>query len=470
MIKEYASICCWEENETVFEIIRNEFTIAEELQLERTVDEKHNLLKKMYYPHNVRITDPRVQSKSKITIFVLELNNPKVEIISRREHKKKPMYADLIKFKEYIRGVGTNIESKRMVVCHMPDWLNEANHFFEVFGLTKYINKNKYYRIDELSGIIFTDDKGGWKNLMIQKINETPHYKYARGDKHEYIKYVNEIDKSRSFEKVDKMVKTVPESISSLPPIILCRDIDGTTLKVWDGLHRASFLSAAGHLYVKGYEKPEEQCRNCNNAKKVYVHDHDADFQMTIDELNNNNIRYVISRGFKNLPQSPDTDIDLICHPDDYQKLDSIVLKRLALKHSKKLVIDGTECKYIQYKTTKAPRRDIANTYFHVDVYDHCYTWYIKKVLMSFGFLDELFSKRIKRDFYYIPCAEHEIFLLLMRMVLECKTVKRKHKERVSELLPSANRENIIEMFNEIKDDEIRNYFTNRVFQENLLS
>ena len=28
--------------------------------------------------------------------------------------------------------------------------LNEANHF-EVFGLTKYINKNKYYRIDELS-------------------------------------------------------------------------------------------------------------------------------------------------------------------------------------------------------------------------------------------------------------------------------------------------------------------------------
>ena len=50
---------------------------------------------------------------------------------------------------------------------------------------------------------------------------------------------------------------------------------------------------------------------------------------MTIDELNRNNIRYVISRGFKNLPQSPDTDIDLVCHPHDYQKLDSIVLKRL---------------------------------------------------------------------------------------------------------------------------------------------
>ena len=29
-------------------------------------------------------------------------------------------------------------------------------------------------------------------------------------------------------------------------------------------------------------------------------------------------------------------------------------------------MIDGTECKYVQYKTTKAPRQDIANTYFHV--------------------------------------------------------------------------------------------------------
>ena len=47
-------------------------------------------------------------------------------------------------------------------------------------------------------------------------------------------------------------------------------------------------------------------------------------------------------------------------------------------------MIDGTECKYVQYKTTKAPRRDIANTYFHVDVYDHCYTWYIKKSLNEF--------------------------------------------------------------------------------------
>ena len=133
--------------------------------------------------------------------------------------------------------------------------MNEANHFFEVFGLTKYINKNKYYRIDELSGIIFMDDKGGWKNLMIQKINETPHFKYARGDKSEYIKYVNEIDKSRSFEKVDKMIKTVPESISNLPPIILCRDLDGTTLKIWDGLHRASFLSSRRTSLCKGLRK-----------------------------------------------------------------------------------------------------------------------------------------------------------------------------------------------------------------------
>jgi len=466
---EYASICCWEENETVFQIIKNKFKIKEEVQLQLSVDEKLVLLRKLYHPHNVRHTDPRVQSKSKITIFVLELRSPKIKIISRREHKNKPMYEELIEFKEYIRGVGTSQKSKRMVVCHMPDWLNEANHFFEVFGLHKYINKNKYYMIDELKGIIFLDDKGGWRNLMINKINETPHYKYARGDKTDYIKYVHNIDKKRSFDKFDQMIKTVPESLSSLPPILLCRDFDGTTLKIWDGLHRASILHASGHLYVKGYEKSAEECRNCNNAKNTYVHDHDADFQMTIDELNSNNIRYVITRGFKNLPQSPDTDIDLVCHPDDYQKLDSIFLKRLQLKHSKKLVIDSTECKYVQYITTKEPRKDIANTYFHIDVYDHCYTFYIKKVLMDFKFLDALFSKRIKKDFYFIPSAEHEIFLLLMRMILECKTIKRKHTERISELIPTANRENIIEMFNEIKNDEIRSYFTNKVFQNNLL-
>ena len=51
-------------------------------------------------------------------------------------------------------------------------------------------------------------------------------------------------------------------------------------------------------------------------SENYYIHDHFFDFEKTMMELNDNNIRYTIIRGYKKLPITPDSDLDIVCHPD----------------------------------------------------------------------------------------------------------------------------------------------------------
>ena len=368
---EFVQLCCWVEDQKVFNLIREKFKVVEEVVLDYDASTKLELLSNLYHPHIIEPTDTRVTTNSKITIFVIQLVNPKIEIMSRAEHKNKPMYSDLVSFKEFARTQGTN-GVKPWVVLHAPDWLNEANHCFRVFNLTNYINKYKYFK-------------------------------------------------------------------------------------------------STDNLYVRGMELPSEKNKTITNNTDTYIHDHFYDFEQTMVDLEKQKIRYVVIRGFKKLPQTPDTDIDLVCHPDDYDKLHNIFLKRLSVIESRHTKINAKSCKYTQYKTNRLPRKDIANTYFHIDVYDSCFTFYIKKVLLPDIFLTTLFENRIKKDSYYIPSPDHEYFLLLMRIVLECKDIKPKHIERLNELEQTINKDELFKLVKFIENENIRDYFLSEVRSKKLI-
>ena len=49
-------------------------------------------------------------------------------------------------------------------------------------------------------------------------------------------------------------------------------------------------------------------------------------YDYILDLFNKNNIEFVIIRGFRYLPDKMDTDIDLVIHPNSYQKFKEICL------------------------------------------------------------------------------------------------------------------------------------------------
>ena len=54
---------------------------------------------------------------------------------------------------------------------------------------------------------------------------------------------------------------------------------------------------------------------------------HFEKFDRFIEELNSNKVKYVIIRGYWQLPVTPDTDLDVVFHPDSYDKMLSIIEK-----------------------------------------------------------------------------------------------------------------------------------------------
>ena len=69
-----------------------------------------------------------------------------------------------------------------------------------------------------------------------------------------------------------------------------------------------------------------------------------------------------------------------------------------------------------------------------------------------------LFSNRIKKDSYYIADTSYEYFLLLVRMLLDCSRIKRKHIDYLKEL-GNVDDTIILQLCEYITDTNVRNYF-----------
>lgn len=456
-IVEYAPLTCWVENQRVYDLIKNTFDVVDEIDLDLTFEEKYRKISELYHPHLVKKTDQRVTSNDKIKVFIIKLTNPNVEIMSRREHKNKPMYVDLVAFKRRARLLRENTQGAASVL-HTPDWLNESNHFFKVFGMKKW-NMTKYFKIEDLMGVIWLEPGGyPWSPRVLKKVNETPHYHYITGDKKYYESYSTYEDFGRSLDTFDKMIETIPNTdLQKIPNVLILKHPKLNVDIIWNGLHRCSIFRANNIEYIRGIYCSHRKGKNMF-SENYYIHDHFFDFEKTMMQLNDNNIRYTIIRGYKKLPITPDSDLDIVCHPDDLVKLKSIFDKNLNKKNELFFEINSKKCTYLQYTTDRIPNKKISNTHFHLDVYDGCFTTGKYKLSFDYNFLNMLFSNRIKKDSYYIADTSYEYFLLLVRMLLDCSRIKRKHIDYLKEL-GNVDDTIILQLCEYITDTNVRNYF-----------
>ena len=185
-------------------------------------------------------------------------------------------------------------------------------------------------------------------------------------------------------------------------------------------------------------------------------------FAEFIKELNTEDVNYLILRGFARLPQSPDSDIDLVCHPDDWVKFNAIASKHLSKDPREPFENYGfaeyCDMLYHPYFTPGPKDHSISNGCFRVDSYNSIYFstpftgfktfWTIPHDLSERVFAEKLTKNSGMYD-YHIPSPEHEVTLLILRSLLDVigwkrKACKQKHKNRVSVLLPNCNEGKLI--------------------------
>lgn len=190
-----------------------------------------------------------------------------------------------------------------------------------------------------------------------------------------------------------------------------------------------------------------ELLQNINTHKDCYNH--------ILDTFNINNIKFVIIRGFKYLPVKPDTDLDIVIHPDSYNKFIEIYTKLrnnnlIIVRNPDKYTANGKDFYYTPLFTARHLQEGghLPGNYYRFDTYSDLFFYKDGEgkgknaMICNQLFKKYLFDNLIKIENYYIPNPISEIILLIHRNLYD----KRgnwcvKHINRINELLLSVNKD-----------------------------
>lgn len=157
---------------------------------------------------------------------------------------------------------------------------------------------------------------------------------------------------------------------------------------------------------------------------------------------------YVIFRGFHLLPDLPDTDVDLVVVPEQYEEFCNLAKEYLKPgTPSDYGYAEWCQMLYWPHFTTapKDPRIPNKHQAFRIDLYNSLYFktplddsfWTVSK-----KYFDSVIQRRRQENFYYLISLEDELALTVCRGALDHKGVwKEKHKQRVQTLLNTVPQE-----------------------------
>ena len=181
---------------------------------------------------------------------------------------------------------------------------------------------------------------------------------------------------------------------------------------------------------------------------------HQQKFFSFIEDLNKNNIRYYFLRGFTKLPKIPDTDIDLVCHLDDWGVFNKIAESHLISEGFQNFgYAEYCDMLYHPYFTPGPADHSIPNERFRIDSYN---SLHMSSPMYNFrtcwtlphSFGEYVFEKRLEVPYdvpYYIPSKECEVLLLVLRNILDFKgTWKAKHINRINQIKQDCNEEELV--------------------------
>jgi len=201
-----------------------------------------------------------------------------------------------------------------------------------------------------------------------------------------------------------------------------------------------------------------------------------------LNTLNTNNIKFVIIRGFKHLPIKPDTDLDIIIHPNSYKKFKEIYenlneSNLIRIQKPKKYIENNKEFFYTPLFTAKHLKEGnhLPGKYYRFDTYSDLFFYKDGEgkgknaIICNQLFKKYLFDNIIKIDNYYIPNPISEIILLIYRNLYDkCSKWSNKHINRINELMTYINKNEFIKICNFCftKEQNILFYLENSEFSK----
>lgn len=180
------------------------------------------------------------------------------------------------------------------------------------------------------------------------------------------------------------------------------------------------------------------------------MEDHKTQLFNFLNFLNNNKIRYVCIRGFLKLPNTADTDLDIVIHPEDFNYcLENMKLSKMNKTFKIQLI---TECIYEPCLTIGDSDNSMANGCFRIDLYNNFFYHYgINKYQIPLFYINIIFNcdkfEIPNSDIYInIPKPEFEISLLICRSIIDKngKPIQKKHINRIENLIKKGIKKELL--------------------------
>ena len=191
-------------------------------------------------------------------------------------------------------------------------------------------------------------------------------------------------------------------------------------------------------------------------GQKAKIVTHKDCYNYILDMMNKNNIKFVIIRGFKFLPIKPNTDLDIIIHPNSYDKFKKMykILNEsnlITIQKPEKYIENNISVYYTPLFTASHLKEGshLPGNYYRFDTYSDLFFYKDGEgngknaIICNQLFKKYLFDNLIKIDNYYIPNPISEIILLIYRNLFDKRGIwSKKHINRINELLLSNIKNN----------------------------
>ena len=257
----------------------------------------------------------------------------------------------------------------------------------------------------------------------------------------------------------------------------------------------SNIQNVTNKLYFKGLHKSFEisqspiqyGCSIPNFDLSLYTQSQHDSYNYFLNILNENDINFIIIRGFKYLPEKPDTDLDTVIHPDSWEKIESIYQKlnteRIFAGHSEKVFYNSDRCwqpdklSYIPMFMYGYIGNKLSTGFFRFDTYSDLFFYLngegdssYKSLTPTLTFYNYVFNNKKKIDNYYVPNNYSEIILSIFRCLYDKKgDWNNKRRERIDELIHDNEfeREEFEKVSNYVfkKKDDVYNKLINKDYK-----
>jgi len=423
---DIGNIILWNSNKNLIEIIENNF--SDRIVLKKTIKLKDRVgsINDLYYPIIPEPHDLRYTQTEDITFFLVKLeNNHKM---MWRTEGYRLCNIEMLDFKNKYRNFYSHLD------FHCSDNVTECNTAIRVFNID-YQTNLEIIDVDNLYHFIHGNSltqKECYlnKNYKVTHISNSPVVEYLKGNKQNYL------SQSNLFLVRENSINYHMENYNSDFQTFEIKVVKfGNKYVVCDGMHRSSILYFNGNrkLLVNTVDNVSEPI-----SSEFYQYLSESDFPNKIEkshwnslykfiyELQNNKIRWVVVRGFRKIPFKADTDLDIVIHPNDYEKFSNLMqsfvsLGLFSINHrDTKFENTKSNLLYSAYSTIGIDGNNLPNNCFQLDIYNDLFFFQAKNGLkLNPKFIEELFKYTNIKSNIVIPHIHFELIVLLARVYID---------------------------------------------------